>query len=58
MTIHVRDESVGIALFRGIEDDTCLVIPTDQNNTGVLTSISKSLVAGWKKKQCLNTLHK
>ena len=50
MTIHVRDESVGIALFRGIEDDTCLVIPTDQNNTGVLTSISKSLVDGWKKK--------
>ena len=39
--MHVRKESVGIALFRGIEDDTCLVIPTDQNNTGVLTSISE-----------------
>ena len=46
MTIHVRDESVRIALFRGIEDDTCLVIPTGQNNTGVLTSVSKSLVDG------------
>ena len=42
----MREESVGIALLRGIEDDTRLVNPTDQNNTGVLTNISKSLVDG------------
>ena len=58
MTIHVRDESVGIALFRGIEDDTCLVIPTGQNNTGVLKKYFEKFSRWLKKKQCLNTLRK